>query len=93
MPPGITTELLNGIGVVALVVIFAWLVATGRIVTRREVDRIEAASQRENDDLRADRDVWRDNFLDQKGLVSQILVGQETTNRLLRAIPHVGDHE
>lgn len=93
MPPGVTPELLNGIGVVALVLLFAWLLATGRIVTRREVDRIEASRQRENDDLRADRDVWRDNFLDQKGLVSQILVGQETTNRLLRAIPHVGDHE
>lgn len=93
MPSGVTTEMLNGVGVVALVIIFAWLVATGRLVTRREVERIEASRQRENEDLRADRDVWRDNFLDQKGLVSQILIGQETTNRLLRAIPHVGDHE
>lgn len=93
MPSGVTPELLNGIGVGACVLIFWWLLATRRIITRGEADRIEASRQRENDDLRADRDVWRDNFLDQKGLVSQILVGQETTNRLLRAIPHVGDHE
>jgi hypothetical protein len=91
--PSITPEMLNGVGVVALVLIFAWLLATGRISTRRQVDLLLAGAQRENDDLRADRDVWRDNFLDQKGLMTQVLTNSETTNRLLRAIPHVGDHE
>ena len=77
----ISPDLLNGIGVVALVLWVGWMLATGRLVTRREADSI-----------RADRDVWRDNFLDQKGLMSQLLTGQETTNRLLRAIPKVEDN-
>lgn len=76
----VSPDLLNGIGVVALVLLFGWMLATGRLVTRREAESI-----------RADRDVWRDNFLDQKGLMSQLLTGQETTNRLLRAIPKVED--
>jgi hypothetical protein len=65
-----------------LLVILFWMLATGRIVTRREAD-----------DIRADRDVWRSNALDQKGLLTQMLSGQETTNRLLRAIPHVEEAE
>lgn len=85
--------MLNGFGVVGLIIVFAWLMATDRISTRRQVERLIAAAQRENDDLRADRDVWRDNFLDQKGLMTQVLTNSETTNRLLRAIPHVGDRE
>lgn len=92
MPAGVSTELLNGIGVVALVLLFAWLLATGRLVTRREADNMKVAAERENNELRADRDVWRDNFLDQKGLMSQILMGQETTNRLLQALPHLKDN-
>lgn len=73
---------IEGIGVGGLLVGLFWMLATGRLVTRREAD-----------DIRADRDVWRANALDQKGLLTQMLTGQETTNRLLRAIPHVEDTE
>lgn len=73
-------DVLTGGGVTALLVGLFWMLATGRIVTRREAD-----------DIRADRDVWRSAALDQKGLLTQVLTGQETTNRLLRAIPHVED--
>ena len=78
----IPPALVNGIGVVGLVVILFWMLATGRLVTRREAE-----------DIRADRDVWRSNSLEHKGLMTQMLTGQETTNRLLRSIPHVGDDE
>ncbi|WP_107768424.1 hypothetical protein [Nocardioides terrigena] len=78
----IPPALVNGVGVVGLVVILFWMLATGRLVTRREAE-----------DIRADRDVWRSNSLEQKGLMTQMLTGQETTNRLLRSIPHVGDDE
>ena len=44
----VPTSVLNGVGVVGLVLIFFWLLATGRLVTRREVDQIEH-----------DRDEWR----------------------------------
>lgn len=74
--------LLNGTGVITLLVALFWLLSTGRLVTRREAD-----------DIRADRDVWRSNALDQKGLLTQMLTTQETTNQLLRSIPKVGDDE
>lgn len=83
-------SLLTGGGVLSLLIGLYWLLATGRLVTRREVDVAEKARERELADIKADRDVWRDNFLDQKGLMSHVLEGQETTNRLLRAIPLVG---
>lgn len=91
MIDGIPVALLNGVGVVALLAVLYWLLATGRLVTRREVDSVQTTHARELTDVRADRDIWRDNFLDQKGLMSHVLEGQETTNKLLRAIPHVED--
>jgi len=43
--------LLNGIGVVGIVALLGWLLATGRLATRREVDakdrQIEALMQRD----------------------------------------------
>ena len=44
LPPG----LLNGIGVVAVVLFVGWMIWTGRLVTRRELD-----------DIAHDRDEWR----------------------------------
>ena len=44
IPPG----LFNGIGVVGVVLVVAWMLWTGRLVTRREVD-----------DIAHDRDEWR----------------------------------
>ncbi|WP_294567630.1 hypothetical protein [uncultured Arthrobacter sp.] len=93
MIEAIPPALLNGIGVVGIVVALFWMLARGTLITRREAEASRVAHERELADVRADRDVWRDNFLDQKGLMSQILTGQETTNRLLRAIPHVEEPE
>ena len=39
---------LEGIGVVGIVILIGWLIASGRLVTRREADKIEH-----------DRDEWR----------------------------------
>lgn len=80
MPQELIGSAFNGVGVLALLAGLFWLLATGRLVTRREADRIEA-----------DCKVWRDTALEQKGLVTTLLSGQETTNRLLRSIPHVKD--
>lgn len=73
-------EVLQVTGITGLLVLMFWLLATGRLVTRREAD-----------DIRADRDVWRSTCLEQKGLLSAVLTGQETTNRLLRALPLAHD--
>lgn len=75
-------DIATGGGVIGLVVALFWMLATGRLATRREAD-----------DIRKDRDVWREMALEQKGLVSQLLAGQETTNRLLRALPRIGEVE
>lgn len=47
-----TAEILNGAGVVALVVVQGWMIATGRLVTRREAqfhiaraEKAEAAAE------------------------------------------------
>lgn len=44
IPPG----LLEGVGVIGVVLLVAWMLFTGRLVTRREAD-----------DIRHDRDEWR----------------------------------
>lgn len=44
----IPVALLNGIGVVGVVVLIGWFIWTGRLATRREVEQIEH-----------DRDEWR----------------------------------
>lgn len=85
--------LLNGIGVVGLVLLFFWMLARGTLRTGVEVERMEREHASTLADIKADRDVWRDNFLDQKGLMTQLLSGQETTNRLLGSIPHVKEPE
>lgn len=87
---GIPTE---GIGVGGLLVLLFIMLATGRLYTSKQVEGIKAAAAENIADARADRDVWRDMALDSKGLVTTLLAGQETTNRLLRSIPHVEDHE
>lgn len=81
----------SSIGVVGLCILFVLALATGRLYTQRQMTELLAAVRSERDEARSDRDVWRDNFMDQKGLMSRLLEGQETTNRLLRAIPKVED--
>lgn len=75
----------------ALCGLFVLLFFTGRVHSDREVTRMERRHERELSDVKADRDVWRTNYMENKGLTTQLLAGQETTNRLLRAIPHVED--
>lgn len=76
----ITPAVFNGVGVVSLLVALFWLLATGRLATRREVD-----------DVRADRDAWRETAQESKDVLRTVVDGQETAIRLLRAIPHVED--
>lgn len=76
----ISPAMFNGVGVVGLFAALFWMLATGRLVTRREVD-----------DVRADRDTWRETAQGQGEVLRQVVDGQATTNRLLRAIPHVED--
>lgn len=82
MIDGIPIGVFNGIGVIGLVCLLFFMLARGLLVTRREAEGIAA-----------DRDAWRSLALEQKGLLTQMLTGQETTNRLLRSIPHVKDDE
>lgn len=68
--------ILDGAGVVALLVGLFWMLATGRLVTRRE-----------NDATIADRDMWRETAQTLTPVVTKVLSESETTNRLLRALP------
>lgn len=59
MIEGIPVDLADGIGVVAVVAILGWLLASGRLLPRSFVERMEAQYQRELEDLGHDRDEWR----------------------------------
>ncbi len=80
----ITPALLNGVGVVAVVLMFG-------IGLIRAISRGDLVTRRERDDLAADRDVWRSTTLETKEILARVVDGQEVTNKLLRAIPHVED--
>lgn len=72
----------DGTGVVVLLVGLFWMLATGRLVTRRE-----------NDATIADRDMWRETAQTLTPVVAKVLTESETTNRLLRALPDMGRNE
>ena len=48
MIEGLPIALLDGVGVIAVVLLVFWMIATGRLITRREVE-----------DVKHDRDEWR----------------------------------
>lgn len=72
----------QGIGVVAVVLMFGTFLI-------RAIVRGDLVTKRERDDLAADRDVWRNTALETKEVLSKVVDGQEVTNKLLRAIPHL----
>lgn len=70
MLEGIPVSLLDGVGVVAVVLLLGLMIATGGLHTRgqvrrleeahaRELQRLETQQQREVDDTNHDRDEWR----------------------------------
>lgn len=87
--------ILNGLGVVGVIVFGGWLVASGRLVTRREVDRRDTDHVREITDIAHDRDEWRTAHrisetarqvaADQ---VDELLEHARTTDAFIRALPH-----
>lgn len=67
---------LSDASVVGLVLLFGWLVATGRLVTRREVDSILQ-----------DRDYWRNAFFAQQEQSQQLMETGRVARDVLRALP------
>lgn len=51
--------ILNGVGVVGVIALGGWLIASGRLVTRRELDQMVEDHVREVTDIAHDRDEWR----------------------------------
>lgn len=90
--------LLNGGGVVGVVLLVGWLNATGRLITRREVDRRDADHAREMADISHDRDEWRTAHrisetarqvaADQ---VEELLEHARTTDKFIRSLPYPND--
>lgn len=80
MDDALIATLANGAGVVGLLTGLFWMLATGRIVTRRE-----------NEATIADRDMWRDTAQTLTPVVTKVLTEAETTNRLLRALPGIAE--
>lgn len=76
-------------GVLGLVVGLFWMLATGRLLTRREADNIAAALQHQIESAVADRDMWRDTAQTLTPIVTKVLNESETTNKLLRALPRI----
>jgi hypothetical protein len=86
---------LNGVGVVGVVLFGGWLVASGRLVTRREIDRMVDDHVREIADVSHDRDEWRAAHrisetarqvaADQ---VDELLEHARTTDRFIRSLPY-----
>lgn len=81
------------IGVTGLLVLLFLMFATGRLYTRKQVEDIRTDAATALADAREDRNIWRDLALESKGLVTTLLAGQETTNRLLRSLPHLEEDE
>lgn len=83
LPPG----LLDNVGAIGVVLLVAWLLFTGRLVTRREAD-----------DIRHDRDEWRAahrisetarQVLSDQG--QELLEHARTTDAFIRSLPHPND--
>lgn len=72
----VTPDMLEGTGVIAMLIALFWMLATGMLVTRRE-----------NDATIRDRDMWRETAQTLTPVVAKVLSESETTNRLLRALP------
>lgn len=53
------SALLNGVGVVGVVLLVGWLVWTGRLVPRPSVEELRASYERQLEDAHHDRDEWR----------------------------------
>ena len=97
MIEGIPVALLNGIGVVGVVLMVGWLVFTGRLVPRRFVDDMRADHQRELDDISHDRSEWRAAHriseaarAEAVGQVHELLEHARTTDAFIRSLPHPG---
>lgn len=80
MLDGIPVTIFDNLDDVALLVGLFWMLATGRLITRRE-----------NDATVADRNMWRETAQTLTPVVTKVLTEAETTNRLLRALPNVPD--
>lgn len=78
----LSAEFLNGLGVVGFCILIVIAFARGWVWTKAQVD-----------DLRADRDMWRETAQTLAPSVEKVLSEAETTNRLLRAMPHAGEVE
>lgn len=70
----------NASGVLVLLAGMFRALQRGDIVTRREADGITA-----------DRDMWRGTAQTLTPVVEKVLAGQDTTNRLLRALPGIAE--
>lgn len=80
MDETLAAMLINGTGVITLLVAQFYMLSKGAIITRREADGITA-----------DRDMWRETAQTLATTVPQVLAEAETTNRLLRALPGIAE--
>lgn len=87
MIEGVPFGALDGVGVVGVVLIVGWLLATGRLVTRNV-----------HDDVRHDRDEWRASHrisesarAEAVSQVQELLEHARTTDTFIRSLPHPQD--
>lgn len=95
MVEGIPVALLNGIGVVGVVLIIGWLIFTGRLIPRRYVDDMRTDHTRELEDISHDRSEWRAAHriseaarAETVSQVQELLEHARTTDAFIRSLPH-----
>jgi len=73
---GLPIAIFTDAGPVALLSVAVWMIFTGRLVTKREVD-----------DLRADRDLWRTAYIESQAQKHDLMETGKVARSLLRALP------
>lgn len=98
MSETIPEALLQGISTVGVVVLFGWLVWSGRLVPRTTVDKLEALYVRQIEDIDHDRTEWRAAHrisesarAEAVGQVHELLEHARTTDAFIRSLPHPSD--
>lgn len=65
-------------GLVGLTVLLVWLLATGRLQTRPQIEAQDRAHEREVGQLQKANDILQDALAQSQAQMSEVLVGQRT---------------
>lgn len=89
MTPNVPPEVLDGLGVVAVVVLIGWLVVTGRLVPRRTYDdKVHEANEWRTEARIKDQQIAELN--EQKRLLAEV---GTTVEAIMRGLQHAAERQ